>query len=126
MGIRNFSEGVFLVDLPLKEPHIADELIIVNDVVGNGCDFDVIVDFSKVEILTSVSICNLMILKQLLSGLGHRLVLCSVPVAVKGIFAVTGLAALFDFTDDKFTALKSVQHAKSPTHSGLTENPEPV
>ena len=126
MGIRNFSEGVILVDLPLKEPHIANELTIVNDVVGNGCNFDMIVDFSKVEMLTSASICNLMILKQLLSGLGHCLILCNVPVAVKGIFAVTGLAALFDFTDDKFTALKSIQRAKSPTHSGLTENPESV
>ncbi len=115
MVIQNFSEDVLLVNLPMKEPQIANELKNINEIIGDRADCDVIIDFSKVEILTSPSICNLMILKQLLSGLGHRLVLCNVSLPVKGIFSVTGLREFFAFTDDKFTALESMQRTKSPT-----------
>lgn len=124
MGIQNFSEDVLLVNLPMKEPQIANELKNINEIIGDKADCDVIIDFSRVEILTSPSICNLMILKQLLSGLGHWLVLCNVSLPVKGIFSVTGFRELFDFTDDKFTALEFMQRAKSRPHSGITENSE--
>lgn len=126
MGIQNISEDVLLVDLPLKEPQIANELKSVNEIISDKGGRDVIIDFSKAEILTSASTCNLMILKQLLNGLGHRLVLCSVSLPVKGIFTVTGLAALFDFTDDKFTALESIQRANAQPNSCSAENHGPV
>lgn len=126
MGIQNISEDVLLVDLPLKEPQIANELKSVNEIISNKGGCDVIIDFSKVEILTSASTCNLMILKQLLSGLGYQLVLSSVSLPVKGIFTVTSLAALFDFTDDKFTALESIQRASAQPYSRSAENRGPV
>ena len=126
MGIQNISEDVLLVDLPLKEPQIANELKSVNEIISDKGGRDVIIDFAKAEILTSASTCNLMILKQLLSGLGYQLVLSSVSLPVKGIFAVTGLAALFDFTDDKFTALESIQRANAQSYSCSAENHGPV
>ena len=126
MGIQNISEDVLLVDLPLKEPQIANELKSVNEIISDKGGRDVIIDFYKAEILTSASTCNLMILKQLLNGLGHRLVLCSVSLPVKGIFLVTGLAALFDFADDKFTALESIQCANAQPNSCSAENHGPV
>jgi anti-anti-sigma factor len=115
MGAEYLFEDVLLVDLPPKEPQIADELKHINETASNKGGCDVIVDFSKAEILSSVSISNLMILRQMLGGLGHQLVLCSVSLRVKGVFAVTGLEASFDFTDDKFAALESIQLVKHAT-----------
>ncbi|MHC4337364.1 MAG: STAS domain-containing protein [Planctomycetota bacterium] len=126
MGIQNVSEDTLLVELPPKEPRIANELRRVNELVSNKDNCNVIVDFSKVEIVSSASISNLMILREMLSGSGHQLVLCSVSLPVKGVFTVTGLEASFDFTDNKSTALESIGRAKHPAYSRSTDNPEPA
>ena len=111
MGIQNLSEDVVLVELPFKEPQIADELKAVNEIASNKPDLDVIIDFSKVEIVTSSSIGNLIILRNLLHEGGRRLMLCNVAPMTKCIFVVAGLKDIFEFVDDKSTALAAVQHA---------------
>jgi anti-anti-sigma factor len=111
MGIQNLSEDVVLVELPFKEPQIADELKAVNEIASNKPDLDVIIDFSKVEIVTSSSIGNLIILRNLLHEWGRRLMLCNVAPMTKCIFVVAGLKDIFEFVDDKSTALAAVQHA---------------
>ena len=108
MGVQSYSESILLVTLP-KEPQLSDELETVNEIVSNKCDKDVVIDFSRVEILTSPNICNLIILNNLLSEYQHQLVLCNVPLQIKGIFVVTGLKEFFDFADDKLTALESLK-----------------
>ena len=125
MEIRNLSEDVLFVTLP-KEPQLGDELKTVNEIVSNRCDYDVVIDFSRVEILTSVSISNLMILNKLLSGLGHRLILCNVSFVTKCIFTVIGVKTLFEFADDKFAALALCNVPSRRPHSSPTETPEPV
>ncbi|MHC4498460.1 MAG: hypothetical protein ACYS9T_01415 [Planctomycetota bacterium] len=107
MGIQNLSKDVLLVTLP-KEPQLGDELGEVNEMASNNCDFDVVIDFAGVEVLPSESICNLMILNNLLNGLGHKLVLCGVSFPNRCIFKVTGLEAVFEFADDKSAALESI------------------
>jgi len=111
MGIQNFSEDVILVELPFKEPQIADELKAVNEFVGSKPDLDVIIDFSRVEIITSSSIGNLIILRNLLHERGRRLILCNMASVTKCIFVVAGLKDIFEFVDDKSAALAVVQHA---------------
>jgi len=112
MGIQNLlSEDVLVVELPSKEPNIADELKAVNETVSNKPDCDVIIDFSGVELITSSSISNLLILRNLLSEHGHRLILCSVAVITKCIFTVAGLDEVFDFVSDQPAALAAVGHA---------------
>jgi anti-anti-sigma factor len=111
MGIQNLSEDIVLVELPFKEPQIADELKAVNEIASNKPDLDVIIDFSKVEIVTSSSIGNLIILRNLLHERGRRLMLCNVAPMTKCIFVVAGLKDIFEFVDDKSTALAAVQHA---------------
>ncbi len=108
MGIENFSEDVILVTLP-EGIQLENELKTVNEITSNKCDRDIVVDFSRVETLTSSSICNLMILNELLSGCGHRLILCNVSLPVKGIFTITGLKTFFEFADDKLAALESIR-----------------
>jgi anti-anti-sigma regulatory factor len=115
MAIRNLGEHIVLVVLP-PEPQISDELKTVNDIVSKRCDFDVIVDFSRVDILTSPSICNLMILENWLRGSGHRLVLYNIGFATKFVLETVCLDTLFDFAEDKRSALAALKHAASPSH----------
>jgi len=110
MGIQNLLEDVILVELPFKEPQIADKLKAINEIVSSKPDFDVIINFSKVEIITSSSIGNLIILRNFLHERGRQLILCNVLPLTKCIFVVAGLKDIFEFVDDKFAALAAVQH----------------
>ena len=112
MGIQNFSEDVLLITLP-EQPQHGEEIDIVNKLLSNSVDFDVLVDFSKVEMLTSGSICGLMILDKLLRGSGHKLVLFNLPSAIKQIFVRTGLITVFDLADDEFDAQQHIQDKSS-------------
>ncbi len=112
MGIKNLSKDVLLVVLPSKNPRIAHELKAVNEAVskkkGNR---DVVIDFSRVEIINSANISNLLILHNLLQNSGHRLILCNIATVTKCIFVVAGLDEVFEFADDRSMALVTVQHA---------------
>jgi anti-anti-sigma factor len=111
MPIQNISEDVMLVELPPREPMIAVELEAVNERISKKSDFDVIIDFTKVEVITSSSIGNLIILRDMLKKHGRRLILCNVASVTKCIFAVAGLKEIFEFVDDKPAALLTVQPA---------------
>lgn len=104
MGSRNFSEDVLLVTLP-PQPQQSDELEAVNTTLSEQIDRDIVMDFSEVEMLTSESICSLLILAKLLGGVGHQLVLCSVPPAINDIFVRTGLLSVFEFADSESDAM---------------------
>lgn len=108
MGIQNWSEDIILVDLP-QEPETGDELKTVTEMVRDRGDCEVVIDFSRVDIVTSSSLSKLLKLRKLLADCGHRLVFCSVAAATKGIFTVTGLDGIFEIADDKFVALASLQ-----------------
>jgi len=108
MGIQNWSEDIILVDLP-AEPEMGEELKTITEMVRNRGDCEVVVDFSKVDIITSSSLSKLLRLRKLVGDCGHRLVFCSVAPATKGIFTVTGLDGVFEIVDDKFIALASLQ-----------------
>ncbi len=104
MGIEDWSENTILVDLP-QEPETGDELKTVTEMVRKRSNCDVVVDFSRLDILTSGTIAKLLALRKALADCGHRLTLCSVSAATKGIFTITGLDHAFEFADDKFGAL---------------------
>jgi len=108
MGIQNWSEEIILVDLP-QEPEIGEELNTVTEMVRDRGDCDVVIDFSRVDIVTSSSLSKLLKLRKLLVDCGHRLIFCSVAAATKGIFTVTGLDGIFEIADDKFVALAGLQ-----------------
>jgi len=114
MGFQNWSDDVILVDLP-REPRMRNELKTLIEIVRDRGDCDVVVDFSGVDIMTSTSISGLLRLRKLLSDCGHRLIFCDVPPATRSVFSVVGLDEVFEFADDKFTALAAIQ---SPGRSG--------
>ncbi len=112
MGIKNLLKDVLLVVLPSKNPKITNELKAVNEAVSKKKGKrDVIIDFSRVEIMNSSNISNLLILHNLLQNSGHQLIFCNVATVTKCIFVVAGLDKVFDFTDDQPAALMAVQDA---------------
>ena len=108
MGIQNWSENIILVDLP-KEPQMRDELKTVTEIARDRGDCDVVLDFSSVDIVTSSTLSALLKLRKLLTDCGHHFVFCNVAAATRGIFTVTGIDGIFEFADDKFVALASLQ-----------------
>jgi anti-anti-sigma regulatory factor len=115
MGIRNLSEDIIFVEIPSDSPRIAEELKAVNETVSNERACHVIIDFSRVEIINSSNISNLLILRNFLQDSGHQLILCDVTTVTKCIFVVAGLSEVFVFVNDKFTALAAIKSAKLPT-----------
>ena len=110
MSIQNWSDEIILVSLP-HEPRLCREIGAVNDILSTQGPRDVVVDFSSVDIFTSASISNLLILHKLTLEAGRRLVLVSVGITAKCIFRIAGLNEVFEFADDRFAALDSIQHA---------------
>jgi len=105
VGIKNFLDDVLLVSLP-AEPQLGDELEAINEIACERCERDVIIDLSEVKILTSESICSLMILDKYLSGAGRQLVFCGTSPEIRHVFQRTGLEAMFQFAEDEYSALQ--------------------
>ena len=107
MEIEHLPENVFFVCL--QERQLRNELVAINDTLSSGCTCDVIIDFSNVEMLTSEGISSLIILERLLKSYGHKIVLCAVSLNNRQVLERTGIQPLFEFADDQFAALQSVQ-----------------
>jgi len=110
MSIENWSEEIMLVDL-VKEPDMGNELQTVIGMVTSESKFNVVVDFSEVDIVSSSSIAKLLKLRKVLKANGNHLVISSVNPPTMRIFDMTGLNSVFDFVEDKFVALAGLQVA---------------
>jgi anti-anti-sigma regulatory factor len=108
MEMEKLTEDVIYVVLP-PEPRIRDKLKELNEKVSKSCDFNVVIDFSYIEVLTSTSISNLITLQNWLNKSGYKLVFCNVAVVTKCIFDVAGLEKVFRFAVDKFDALSTLK-----------------
>ncbi len=111
MGIKKLSNDVLFIELPSKNPKLANQLKALNDAVSKKGNCDVIIDFSRVEIINSANISNLLILHNMQQGIGRRLILCNVATVTKCIFVVAGLNEVFNFADNKSAAMATVEQA---------------
>ncbi len=111
MSIQRWSEDVILVDLP-GEPEEDDELQTVIGMLRAGDDCDVVIDFSHVDAVSGTCLADLLDLQGLVDECGHKVTLCSAAPGIKGLLAVARLDDLFEFAEDKFTALASLQAAE--------------
>jgi len=110
VGIQNYAEDVLLVTLP-SEPHLGSELDEVTEMVCEGANQNVIADFSEVEILTSESICALMILDKYLCASEHQLIFFNTSEEIMHVFSRTGLSSVFTFAEDEHEALEVARRA---------------
>ena len=114
MGIRNLSENIIIAELSSDGPERADELKNLNEKISENRQYDVIVDFSKVEIINSWNISNLLILRGMLEQAGRKLILSNISTVTRCIFVVAGLSEIFVFVDDKSAALAAIADKDSP------------
>jgi anti-sigma B factor antagonist len=108
MSIHRWSEDVILVDLP-RELEKHTELQTVIGMVRDRGDCDVVIDFSHVDVVGGACLAGLLEVRRLLKDSGHKLTLCSVAPATKGVFTIARLDDLFEFAEDRFAALASLQ-----------------
>lgn len=108
MSIHSWSDDVILADLPPElEKH--SELQTVMEMVRDHGDCDVVVDFSRVDVVGGACLAGLLEIRRLLHDCGHKLTLCSAAPAIKGVFTIAGLDDLFEFAEDRFAALARPQ-----------------
>jgi len=81
------------------------------EIVHKNQQYNLIIDFTKVIILTSRHLSELMMLRNILDQNGQRLILCNVPFQIMCEFRVAGLRKVFEFAEDKFTALETLRSA---------------
>jgi anti-anti-sigma factor len=108
MGIQDWSENVILVTIA-PEPDMSDELRTVTEIVRQQKNRSVVIDFSEAELVTSSSLAQLLRLQKVLDDHNQHLILCGTSPRTKKIFEVAGLDKVFEFAEDKFTALAGMQ-----------------
>jgi anti-anti-sigma regulatory factor len=111
MPIEGVSNDVLLITLP-EQPQNGNEIDLVNKMLSDTVDRDVVVDFGRVKMLTSATICGLMILDRLLRGAGRQFVMCNIPSHVKQVFVRTGLMSVFEFSDNRQVALEDMRRRR--------------
>ncbi|MFA5784699.1 MAG: STAS domain-containing protein [Phycisphaerae bacterium] len=104
MSISNYSQGIIIVELP-SEPHIRGELDTLMEVLRCGADTDVIINFEKVDIMTSLTLSGFLKVREIVVNAGKRLIFINVPSITKDIFKVTCFDGIFEFAADKEQAL---------------------
>ena len=108
MPIRNGPEGSLLVDLP-GEPALEAELAEVVRFARQVTACDVVLDFSRVDVLNSSCLAALLRLRNHLQMYGGRLALCNIGRATHGILSVTGLTGVFESSGDMESALAAMR-----------------
>ncbi len=108
--MQQLSEHVLLITLS-PDPQRGNEAENVLRSAGARTDCDVIVDLSLTEIMSSATLCSLLILERLMSTADRQLILCSVPPSIMGVFTRVGLQKLFRFADDDFAALQALDRS---------------
>ncbi len=108
MSIYRWSDEVILVDLPEaldKHRELQSVLAMLRD--EGACD--VVVDFSHVHVVGGMWLTQLQKIQRLVKEHGHKLTLCNVSRATRGVFTIAHLDGLFEFAEDRFVALTSPQ-----------------
>jgi len=108
MAIEHWSNEIVIVHLP-QEPEMSDELTAITEFVSERENYDVVVDFSSVDNVTSSDFLKLLKLCQITARGGRRLVLCNIDPTTEDMLSITGLADVFELTCDKSTALATLE-----------------
>ena len=112
MTIQNWSDNIIVAELS-DDPQFTEEMVSLMEMVKQNC-VNVAINLSAVSHLNSSNLSALLRLrKQVLAG-ERRLILCGIDSRVRGVFGITGLDKVFEFTDDISTALTSIQIAAGP------------
>ena len=107
MSIQNWSDEIRVVELG-DDPQFTDELSNLGEALEKHPS-DVVLNFAAVGFINSSNVAKLLRLRKQMMTHGRQLVLCGVNNQVWGVFLVTGLDKIFQFTNDMATALATLQ-----------------
>lgn len=107
MGIQNWSDDIMVVELA-DDPQFTDELTGLMETLEKS-PRHVVLNFGAVGFINSSDVAKLLRVRKAMINSGRKLMLCEVNTQVWGIFLVTGLDKIFDFTNDIATALTTLQ-----------------
>ena len=105
MGIQDLTEQVLLVMLP-RRPQASSDIERTTRMVSFTEPRHVIIDFSRVEVMSSSTISELILIENHLHDIERQLVLCSIPRKIQELLKCVGLQSFFRFADDQFAALQ--------------------
>jgi anti-anti-sigma regulatory factor len=126
MDMRESDNHILLVTLP-AEPQLRPELALVRQKLARMEGKDLIVDFSRVEIITSASIGDLMLLQKMVSTWGGRLILCGMRLITKCILHTVGLDVCFEFAEDRSRAMNTLhEFRQAPVEASRADRKGPV
>jgi len=111
MAIQNWSDNITVVELA-DDPQFTEDLTNLMDRLEQQPS-DVVLNFAAVSFINSSNIAKLLRLRKQMIGDQRGLMLCDVNTQVWGVFLVTGLDKIFDFTNDIATALATLQMANN-------------
>ena len=107
MAIQEWSPEIMVVELS-DDPQFTDDLTALMDAL-EAEPKHVVLNFASVGFVNSSNVARLLRLRKLMISKDKRLILCDVNAQVWGVFLVTGLDKIFEFTDDVSTALATLQ-----------------
>ncbi len=109
MSIKEWSENVLLGELQ-DDPLFTEDMNTLLEMAETHPGRHVVMDLSGVAYLNSSNIAKLLKLRKVvIAREGARFRLCSIDTGVWGVFLVTGLDKIFEFSDDVASGLASVQ-----------------
>jgi anti-anti-sigma factor len=107
MAIQNWSDEITIVELN-DDPQFTEDLDALMDSVELN-PTDVVLNLSALGFVNSSNVAKLLRVRKVMLAVDRRLVLCDVNAQVWGIFLVTGLEKIFEFTSNVAIALASLQ-----------------
>ena len=110
MAIQEWSEKIRVVQLN-DDPQFTEDIAAIGEELDNKATH-VVLNFSAVGFVNSSNVARLLRLRKKMLMIQKRLILCEASAQVWGVFQVTGLDKIFDFTKDVSTALAKVQIAE--------------
>lgn len=110
MSIDQWSADILVIELQ-DDPGFTDDLNSLTERLTANGNVDIVFNFAGVKYINSSNIARLLKVRKLVTNQRRRLVLCEINTNVWGLFLVTGLDKVFQFTDKLATALASVQIA---------------
>ena len=110
MPVQKWSENVVLARLS-DEPQFSEDVDAIAAALVSG-PRDVVLDFTGVCTMNSTNISALLKLRKRVADIERRLFICCVGTQVWGVFLVTGLDKVFEFSNNVSTALATLQIAQ--------------
>ena len=98
MALEELSGNLLLATLP-ERPLLGTELAHLQDIVSDQTDRNVLIDLSRIEVLTYESLTYIVILHKSLAGIGRRLILCNTSMPARRLLERMGLEQILTFTD---------------------------